>query len=246
MILSAPPQLHPKSLIRQRFVKSRSDPRRFRSGNTPCRATRSMRRDQRDEWSPAWQCGDLTVIAQRILAVCCSGLRRDYRTKKQIQRRCVATRRKVRSPHCHAGLRTLGWLLVTECNSNQIPLSGFAARGLLNCPPSCVGNLSLSPHSTSKNARKAKLGSGAQSPKPSSPDYSSLRRMLLNSPLHLFSAGRVSCGMPPLRHRRVQSPCLMALEQGCRSQPRYPQTSSGCRSNWPIAARRCCRIHHSS
>ena len=32
--------------------------------------------------SPAWKCADLTAIAQRILAVCCFGSRRDHRTKR--------------------------------------------------------------------------------------------------------------------------------------------------------------------
>jgi hypothetical protein len=50
-----------------------------------------MQRNQRDARSPAWQCGDLTIIAQRILAVNVE--------MTSMQR----NQRDARSPHGNAG-----------------------------------------------------------------------------------------------------------------------------------------------
>jgi len=53
--------------------------------------------------STAWKCGDLTAIAQRNHAVCCL-VRVVIIAGNKMQRRGVAPRHGVRSPHCHAGL----------------------------------------------------------------------------------------------------------------------------------------------
>ena len=64
--------------------KVHSSPRDYLSIHIPCAMPEHIKRAGVPiAKSPAWKCGDLTVIAQRILTVCCFSSHRDHRTKNK-------------------------------------------------------------------------------------------------------------------------------------------------------------------